>query len=78
MHTAVKKLSFLAMFTGVMTGYFYPAITKVIHSLQIGTTNIPIGLIMMMYPPLVKVKYEELVQVFCQGQQINHYNTKSI
>ncbi len=57
---------FLAMFVGVMTGYLYPAIHDVIHAFQIGTTNIPlaIGLIMMMYPPLAKVKYEELHYVF--------------
>jgi len=57
---------FIAMGVGIGIGFFSPAITKFIAGLQIGTTSIPIavGLILMMYPPLAKVKYEEMGKVF--------------
>lgn len=57
---------FLAMIIGVGLGYFFPGISGVTHSLSFGATNIPLaaGLILMMYPPLAKVDYSLLPQVF--------------
>jgi ACR3 family arsenite transporter len=57
---------FITMGIGITLGYFSPSVTRLITSLQVGTTSIPIavGLILMMYPPLAKVRYEELGRVF--------------
>ena len=62
----LTPMIFAAMAAGIALGYFAPGVTRVISDMQVGATSVPIaiGLILMMYPPMAKVKYEEMGKIF--------------
>jgi ACR3 family arsenite transporter len=64
---------FLAMGIGVSLGYFFPGVEKTIGFFSLGTTSIPIaiGLILMMYPPLAKVRYDKMASIFTDKKAIS-------
>ena len=64
---------FLAMALGILSGFIFPSLPKLINSWSVGTTSIPIaiGLILMLYPPLTKVNYEKMGDVFRDKKELS-------
>ena len=64
---------FLAMALGILSGFIFPSLPKLINSWSVGTTSIPIaiGLILMLYPPLTKVNYEKMGDVFHDKKELS-------